>query len=176
MGELGITMERFQIIKRAMALSERGKMSKNNDIPVPYHESTWEATVSDKNYDDTIDNVASYTTQPVGSSTNSVISQKMYEVLKSLPQEENEAVFNHFMTSGVESHNIDKFRNISNKGGNVVVVDDDLKRKSDNAKNCSGDLQRSHYRKGMRRLRRNIKTGKIDLTDVPYLTQTSAYM
>ena len=38
------------------------------------------------------------------------------------------------------------------------------------------EIQKTHYRKGMRRLRRNIKTGKVNLQDVPFLTQTINYI
>ena len=182
--ELGITMERFQIVKRAIALAERGKASKNDDIPVPYHESTWEATISDKIYDEAIDNVVSYTTQPVSSSTNTVISQTMYEVLKSLPPEENEAIINRLMKSSVgKDDNIkDNISSITkdNKGSannnDNNFVNKSIQERDNIVGNCEWDTQKVHYRKGMRRLRRNIKSGKVDLQDIPFLTQTTNYI
>lgn len=204
--ELGITMERFQIVRRAMALAERGKISRNDDIPVPYHESTWEATESDKLYDNAIDNVVSYTTQPVSSSTNTVISQTMYEVLKSLPQEENDAIFNRLMKSKVSDNNYNNdndYNNNNNRDRNTGIGGNNdsyshngdyndfvntssssiqeqknkiVQKQKSIVGNNGMEIQKTHYRKGMRRLRRNIKTGKVNLQDVPFLTQTINYI
>ena len=169
--ELGISMERFQVVKKAIALAERGNMDKNDDVPVPYHESTWEATVSDEMCSDvTVENVISHTTQPTWSTTNTVINQKLYGVLKSLPQEENEAIFNHLTKSRVG-------RDVSDQDGEDHFLNNSSLIRHDRiAENDVGETQKIYYRKGMRRLRRNIKSGKVDLQDVPVLTQTSAYM
>ena len=120
--------------------------------------------------DVTVENVISHTTQPTWSTTNTVINQKLYGVLKSLPQEENEAIFYHLTKSRVG-------RNVSDQDGEDHFLNNSSLIRHDRiAENDVGETQKIYYRKGMRRLRRNIKSGKVDLQDVPVLIQTSAYM
>ena len=96
--------------------------------------------------------------------------------------QENEAIINRLMKYRVGNDNgkenissITKDNKGSSNNNDNNFVNKSVQERDNIVGNYECDTQKVHYRKGMRRLRRNIKSGKVDLQDVPFLTQTSNY-
>jgi RNA polymerase sigma factor (sigma-70 family) len=92
--EMGISMERFEIVRKAMALAARSNGATPLNYPNPrlnYHERTWEPILNDQG--SVLENIISRENQPFEKMSNNVYSSDFMELIKTLPKEESSAIF-----------------------------------------------------------------------------------
>ena len=132
--ELGITMERFGIVRRASALADR------SNFPLtklsPYDESTWEPTLPEGQSGSMLENILSRGMQPQETASHAETSSAVLEALQTLPKEESLAIVSRL------------------KDGNK-------RRKRDDGVSQSQSWQQTLYQSGVRRLRRKLVSGRI---------------
>ena len=127
--ELGISMDRFEIVRRAMALVNRNVdlMAEldTKPAPMPYDESTWEQKRDEEQQGAVTEHLVSREPQPHMAAGFNNVQQTMIAAVKSLPQKEAAAVLNR-LGLGKEKPPVSK----------------------------DTDDERSLYRRGMRKLRK----------------------
>ena len=127
--ELGISMDRFEIVRRAMALVNRNvdlmEELETKPASMPYDESTWEQRRHEEQQGAVTKHLVSREPQPHIAAGYNNVQQTMIAAVKSLPQREAAAVLNRL----------------------------GLGQERPSAKSDSDD-ERSLYRRGMRKLRK----------------------
>lgn len=135
---MGISIERFDIVRRALALADRS----NNGTPLTsslsttsYDESTWEPVLTDLE-GSLLENVVSLEMQPEETATHAIMSSAVIEALQSLPDDESSAILKRLEVGG-----------------------------NGRSKMAESELSQTLYQNGVRRLRRKVVSGQILFQD-----------
>lgn len=135
--EMGISTDRFEIVKRAIALADRcngGTPMISRDSVAPYDEATWEPIKDEDKGTSFLENVRSREMQPLETATDAALNSAVHTMLQSLPTEESIAIL----------------KRLEIGGGDKTKVE-----------NVLSDSLQAAYQKGIRRLRRKVVSGRI---------------
>jgi hypothetical protein len=147
--ELGITLDRFTVVRKAMALAEHlsdGSIAPDR-LPFPYDESTWELR-SRGDGGSIMENLRSAAVVPEVGSSSTVFNSGLLETLKCLPVAESAAILHalEYAKEGVNSGRRDSSKEMADESSNKIL-----------------------YQKGVRRLRRKIVSGRLHLENSLYI-------
>jgi len=145
---MGISMERFSVVRRAMALAARSNSgtqvaSASKASRVQYDETTWAPVVVDHDAGSVVEHVVSRQAQPHAhhERTQGEARVAVFQALSTLPEDEAHAVYSRLFSPAASAAGTGKL--------NYSALEDVM--------GVSSDTARTLFQRGIRRLRRQSK-------------------